>query len=44
MIKCYIENIRTGFAPDDRTKGYGAFISRIKNLWKHSIQGKINIK
>jgi|GEM_PF-4959652 hypothetical protein len=43
IITNYIENIRAGFIPEDGTKGYGAFISRIKNLWKHSIQGKVTI-
>ncbi len=43
FINNYINNIKEGFVPDDDTKGFKGFISRIKNLWKHSIHGKITI-
>jgi len=53
FLKNYVNNIKEGFVPDDVTKnsselsdiakGFKGFISRIKNLWKHSIHGKITI-
>ena len=43
FINNYINNIKEGFVPDDDTKGFKGFLSRIKNLWKHSIHGKITI-
>jgi len=43
FLKNYVKNIKEGFVPDDDTKGFKEFISRIKNLWKHSRHGKITI-
>jgi len=43
FLKNYINNLKEGFVPDDDTKGFKGILSRIKNLWKHSIQGKITI-
>lgn len=44
FLKNYVNNIKEGFVPDDDLDGIiKATLSRIKNLWKHSIHGKITI-
>ena len=42
-FKNYIDNIKSGFIPDGDLNGLKGFLSRIKNLWGHSLQGKITI-
>tara|TARA_B100001250_G_scaffold378464_1_gene368318 strand:- start:238 stop:561 length:324 start_codon:yes stop_codon:yes gene_type:complete len=42
-FKDYIDNIKAGFIPDGDLNGVKGFISRITNLWRHSLQGKITI-
>lgn len=41
--KNYIDNIKAGFIPDGDLNGLKGILSRIKNLWRHSLQGKITI-
>lgn len=42
-LSTFLQNVKVGFVPDDNTTGYRNFASRIKNLWKSGIDGRLSV-